>query len=115
MDVCVFLFFPHVSEGDQRSLILAPSFRFPYHCAGVQHNQWIIYRSQANIRRKFYWEILFKGEILLVIITSKGTRVQHNKMICSVQTPVCMVKVLGYDNNSLNIHNHRPIQKKCPP
>ena len=30
-----------------------------------------------------------------------------------------MVKVTGHNNNSLNIHNHRPIiislEKKCPP
>ena len=43
----------------------------------MQHNQWIIYispreRSQANIKRKIYLEILFKGIILLLIIISES-------------------------------------------
>ena len=97
-------------------VIVTPAFRFPYHCAGVQHNKWIIYlsprtRSQANIKRKIYWEILFKSIILNLIITSQGTCLHHNKMICRVKTLVCMVKVTGHSNNSLNIHNHRPIKK----
>ena len=96
---------------DSGKVMVTPYFRFPYHCAGVQHNQWIIYispraRSQANVKRKIYWEILFKIIILLLIITSQGTRVQHKKMICSVQTLVCMVKITVHDNNSLNIHYH---------
>ena len=95
-------------------VLVASSFRFPYHCAGMQHNQWIIYnssraRSKANIKRKKISGNLFKCIILLLIIRSQGTRVQHNKMICRVQTLVCMVKVPGHDNNSLNIHNYRPI------
>ena len=68
-------------------------------------------RFQADIKRKINWEILFKSIILLLSITSHGTRVQHNKMICSVRTIVCMVKDTGHDDNSLNMHNHRPIQK----
>ena len=85
------------------------SFRFPYHCAGVQHNQCIIYishraRSQTNIKKKINWKFRFKGIILLT-----GTRVQHNKLICCIQTLVCMVRVTGHDNNSVNIHNHLPI------
>ena len=32
-------------------------------------------------------------------------------MICRVQTLVCMVKVTGHDNKSLNIYNYRPNQK----
>ena len=56
--------------------MVTPSFRFTYHCKGIQHNQWIIYispreRSQANIKRKIYFEILFKGIILLLIIISE--------------------------------------------
>ena len=41
-----------------------------------------------------------------MIITSQ---VRPNKMICRVQALVYMVKVTGNDNNSWNIHNHRPI------
>ena len=40
-------------------VMVTPSFRFPYHRAGMQHNQWIIYtraRSKANIKMKIYWE-----------------------------------------------------------
>ena len=93
--------------------MVTPSIRFLYHCKGVQHVQWIIYiraRQQANIKSKIYWEICLRLNFLL-IITSQCTHVQHNKMICSVQTLVCMVNVTGHDNNSLNIHNHRPIKK----
>ena len=68
-------------------------------------------RFQADIKRKIYWEILFKGIILLLIITSQSTLVQHNKMICSVRTLACIIRVTGHDNNALNMHNHRPIQK----
>ena len=95
--------------------MVAPSFRFPYHCADVQHNHWIIYikvqgQGQRLIsKRKFIGKFRVKDIIILLIITSQGTRVQHNKMICRVQTLVCMVKVTGHDNNSLNIHNRRPI------
>ena len=88
-----------------------------FRCSVFSSVQYIISpraRSQANIKRKIYWEILFKGKILLLIITSQNTRVQHNKMTCRVQTLVCMDKVKGKDNNSLKIHNHRLIQNKCP-
>ena len=44
---------------DSGKVIVTPSFRFPYHCAGGQRNQRKIYispkaRSQANIKRKMY-------------------------------------------------------------
>ena len=94
--------------------MVTPSFRFPYHCADVQHNHWIIYICQGQGQRliskgKLIGKFRVKDIILLLIITPQGTRVQHNKMICRVQTLICMVKVTGHDNNSLNIHNHRPI------
>ena len=28
---------------DSGKVMVTPSFGFSYHCAGVQHNQWIIY------------------------------------------------------------------------
>ena len=42
---------------DSGKVMVPPSFRFPYHCAGVQHNQWIIYikpraRPQANYQKE---------------------------------------------------------------
>ena len=80
----------------------------------MQQNQWIISPRPGRVQRliskgKFIGKFRFKGIIILMIITSQGTRVQHNTMICHVQTLVCMVKVTGHDNNSLFIHNHRPI------
>ena len=107
--------FPHVFEDDQRSLILARSLSHPpfdFHITGQGCNITSISpraRSKANTKRKKILGNRFKGIILLLIITSQGTRVQHNKMICRVQALVCMVKVPGHDYNSLNIHNHRPI------
>ena len=74
---------------DSSKVMVTPSFRFPYHCAGVKHYQWIIYissraRSRANSISKIYWEIsVFEYSL---IITSQGTHAQHNKMICHVQT-----------------------------
>ena len=74
-----------------------------------------IYKSKGKvtcyIKSEIYWDIFFTGIILLLIIASQGTHVQHNKMIYRVQTLVCMVKVTGHDNHSFNIQNHRPIQK----
>ena len=51
---------------DSGKAMVTPSFRFPYHCVGVQHNQWIIYispraRSNAYIKRKLYWEIVLRA------------------------------------------------------
>ena len=123
MAVCVFfLSFTHVSEDNQRSLILARSLSHPpfhFHinvqvCKLTSDKYIYIYispraRSNANIKRKLIGKS-FKGTILLFIITSQGTRVQHNKMICRVHTIVCMVKVTGHNNKvAINIHNHRPI------
>ena len=95
--------------------MVTPSFRFLYHFADVQHNQWtILVQGQGNrliSTGKFIGKFWLRV-ILILIITSQGTCVQHdNKMICHVQTLVCMVKVTGNDNNSLNIHNHRLIKK----
>ena len=47
-------------------VMVSASFRFPYYCSDVQHNQWIIYispgaRSKANIKRKMYWEIVLSA------------------------------------------------------
>ena len=46
---------------DSGKVMATPSFRFLYHCAGVEHNQWIICyiyspraRLQANIKKKIY-------------------------------------------------------------
>ena len=81
----VFCVFPHVSEDDQRSLILARSWSHPpfnfYPCAGVQHNQGIIiYKSMGKVKDwliskgKCIGKFRFNGIILLLIITSQGTR-----------------------------------------
>ena len=49
---------------DSGKVMVTPSFLFPYHCAGVQHNQWIIYispraMSQANIKENLLGNFVF--------------------------------------------------------
>ena len=51
---------------DTCKVMVTPSCRFPYRCADVQHDQWVIYiipraRSKANIKRTIFSEKVLRA------------------------------------------------------
>ena len=57
----------------------------------------------------FVAKINFQSAILLLIIVSQGISVQHGKMMCSIQSLVCMFKATGHNQNTLNFPNQQRI------